>query len=67
MKYTTKKNNAQLNSRFSSEEIIASGKKDFEFPNNEAGFEGAKAWMLSIRDKSQLEKIIVGMEPTGHY
>lgn len=126
MKSTTKKNNAQLNSRFSSEEIIAIGKKAFEettavtwrqaevgrtltqndkialvddktlvigadvgsekhdirafdnrgrefskkafeFPNNEAGFEEARAWMLSIRDKSHLEKIMVGMEPTGHY
>ncbi len=126
MKSTTKKNNAQLNTEFSSEEIIAIGKKAFEeatavtwrqaeigrtltqndkialvddktlvigadvgsekhdirafdnrgrefskkaleFPNSEAGFKEAKAWILSIRDERHMEKIMVGMEPTGHY
>ncbi len=126
MKSTTKKNNAQLNTEFSSEEIIAIGKKALEeatavtwrqaevgrtltqndkialvddktlvigadvgsekhdirafdnrgrefskkaleFPNNEAGFREAKAWILSIRDERHMEKIMVGMEPTGHY
>lgn len=126
MKSTTKKNKEQLNTEFSSEEIIAIGKKAyeeaaavtwrqaevgrtltqndkialvddktlvigadigsekhdirafdnrgrefskkaFEFENNEAGFEEAKAWILSIRDKKHLEKVMVGMEPTGHY
>lgn len=126
MKSTTKKNNAQLNNEFSSEEIIAISKKayeeataitwrqaetgriltqndrialvddktlvigadvgsekhdirafdnrgrefskkTFEFENNEAGFEKAKAWILMIRDERHMEKVIVGMEPTGHY
>ena len=126
MKSTTKKHNAQLNNEFSSEEIIAIGrkafeettaitwrqaevgrtltqddkialvddktlvigadvgsekhnirafdnrgrefsKKVFEFPNNEAGFTEAKAWILSIRDARHMERIMVGMEPTGHY
>ena len=42
-------------------------KKALEFDNNEAGFAQAKAWILMIRDKQHLEKIMVGMEPTGHY
>ena len=42
-------------------------KKAFEFANNEAGFEEAKAWILTIRDERHLEKVMVGMEPTGHY
>lgn len=126
MKSTAKKNNAQLNTELSSEEIIAIGKKAyeeataitwrqaevgrtltqndkialvddktlvigadvgsekhdirafdnrgrefskkaFEFDNNEAGFAQAKAWILMFRDDRHLEKIIVGMEPTGHY
>lgn len=126
MKSTTKKNKEQLNTEFSSEEIIAIGKKAyeeavavtwrqaevgrtltqndkialvddktlvigadigsekhdirafdnrgrefskkaFEFGNNEAGFEEAKAWILEIRDRQHLEKAMVGMEPTGHY
>lgn len=126
MKSTAKKNNAQLNTEISSEEIIAIGKKAyeeatavtwrqaevgrtltqndkialvddktlvigadvgsekhdirafdnrgrefskkaFEFDNNEAGFVQAKAWILMIRDDQRLEKVVVGMEPTGHY
>lgn len=42
-------------------------KRAFEFKNNEAGFEEAKAWILMIRDSQRLEKVMVGMEPTGHY
>ena len=126
MKSTTKKNNTQLNTEFSSEEIIVIGKKALEeatavtwrqvesrrsftqndkialiddktlvigvdvgsekhdmrafdnrgcelskkvleFENNEAGFIKAKAWILMIRDEKHMEKVVVGMEPTGHY
>lgn len=42
-------------------------KKAFEFPNNEAGYEQAKAWIFMLRDERHLEKVMVGMEPTGHY
>jgi len=42
-------------------------KKVLEFYNNEAGFEKAKAWILMIRDERHMEKVVVGMEPTGHY
>lgn len=41
--------------------------KALEFDNNEAGFAQAKSWILMIRDEQHLEKIMVGMEPTGHY
>lgn len=126
MKSTTKKNNVQLNTEFSSEEINAIAdkafkeataitwrqtevgrtftqndkialvdektlvigadvgsekhdirafdnrgrefsKKPLEFENNEAGFETAKAWVLKIRDENHMERVMVGMEPTGHY
>lgn len=42
-------------------------KKPLEFDNNEAGFETAKAWMFKIRDEKHRERVMVGMEPTGHY
>lgn len=42
-------------------------KNALEFDNNEAGFEKAKAWILMIRDEKHMEKVVVGMEPTGHY
>lgn len=42
-------------------------KKAFEFENNEAGFEKAKAWIFMIRDEKHMEKVMVGLEPTGHY
>lgn len=42
-------------------------KKPFEFDNNEVGFVKAKGWMLMICDEKKMEKVIVGMEPTGHY
>ena len=42
-------------------------KKALEFENNEAGFEQAKAWIFEIRNSQNLKKIMVGMEPTGHY
>ena len=126
MKSTTKKKNIQQNKEFSSEEIIAIGKKAyeeavaitwhqtevgrrftqnekialvddktlvigadvgsekhdirafdhrgrefskkaFEFSNSEPGFIEAKNWILKIRDAHNLERIMVGMEPTGHY
>ena len=126
MKSTTKINNAQLNNEFSSEEIIAIGKKAmeeataitwkqaevgrtltqndkialvddqtlvigadigsekhdirafdnrgrefskkaFEFENNEAGFEEAEKWISGIKNAQHMGKVMVGMEPTGHY
>ena len=42
-------------------------KKAFEFENNEAGFEDAEKWISEIKNAQHMEKVMVGMEPTGHY
>lgn len=42
-------------------------KKAFQFSNTEAGFAEFKAWMHHIKDKYGKERILPGMEPTGHY
>jgi len=42
-------------------------KKPLEIENNEKGFTTLEQWILSIKESSQMEKVIVGMEPTGHY
>jgi len=42
-------------------------KKAFKFGNTEEGFETFKAWILSICKEQNKNKVIPGMEPTGHY
>ncbi|MCD8013697.1 MAG: IS110 family transposase [Lachnospiraceae bacterium] len=42
-------------------------KKPLAFSNTEAGFETFKAWMDDIAEKHGKDKVIPGMEPTGHY
>ena len=42
-------------------------KKPFAFSNDEDGFASFKAWMDDIAEKHEMEKVIPGMEPTGHY
>ena len=42
-------------------------KKPFKFSNNEAGFMTFKAWILNIKEKHGKDKVVPGMEPTGHY
>ena len=42
-------------------------KKAFKFGNTEDGFEAFKAWILSICKEQSKNKVIPGMEPTGHY
>ena len=42
-------------------------KKAFKFGNTEEGFEAFKAWILSICKEQNKDKVIPGMEPTGHY
>ena len=46
---------------------IEFSKKPFKFSNNEAGFETFKSWILDIREKHEKDKVVPGMEPTGHY
>lgn len=42
-------------------------KKPFAFINNEEGFVAFKNWMDEIAEKHHKDKVIPGMEPTGHY
>ena len=42
-------------------------KKPFSFSNDEDGFASFKVWMDDIAEKHEMEKVIPGMEPTGHY
>ena len=46
---------------------IEFSKKAFRFDNTEAGFEEVKAWILHIQTEHDKDKVIPGMEPTGHY
>lgn len=42
-------------------------KKPFAFSNDEEGFMAFKNWMDEIAEKHHKDKVIPGMEPTGHY
>ena len=42
-------------------------KKPFKFSNDEAGFETFKTWILDFKEKHEKDKVVPGMEPTGHY
>ena len=42
-------------------------RKAFEFRNDEAGFEAFLEWILSFKERHDMEKVVPGMEPTGHY
>ena len=42
-------------------------RKAFSFSNDESGFLAFKAWMDEIAERHHKEKVIPGMEPTGHY
>lgn len=42
-------------------------KKPFKFSNNEAGFVTFKAWITDIKETHEKDKVVPGMEPTGHY
>lgn len=46
---------------------IEFSKKAFRFDNTEPGFEEFKAWILHIQTEHDKDKVIPGMEPTGHY
>ncbi|MGM0920353.1 MAG: IS110 family transposase [Bacillota bacterium] len=37
------------------------------FENTKEGFEHFLHWIMEIKKKHSMEKVIVGMEPTGHY
>lgn len=42
-------------------------KKPFRFSNSEAGFASFKEWILDHQSVHDKDKVIPGMEPTGHY
>lgn len=46
---------------------IEYSKKPFKFSNTEAGFVTFKAWILDLEEKHGKDKVVPGMEPTGHY
>ncbi|MFR5690081.1 MAG: IS110 family transposase [Lachnospiraceae bacterium] len=46
---------------------IEFSRKPFQFSNSEEGFERFKAWILEIKGKHEKDKVVPGMEPTGHY
>jgi len=41
--------------------------KLFKFSNDTEGFRTLMTWLVELKQKNQKQKIIVGMEPTGHY
>jgi len=46
---------------------IEFSRKPFKFSNSEAGFKMFKTWILDIKEKHEKDKVVPGMEPTGHY
>ena len=46
---------------------IEFSKKPLMFSNDEEGFETFRIWIEELKTKHGMEKVILGMEPTGHY
>ncbi|MGN9136020.1 IS110 family transposase [Clostridium sp. HCP1S3_B4] len=46
---------------------IEYSKKPFKFSNTETGFETLKDWIKSLKEKHEKDKVVPGMEPTGHF
>ena len=42
-------------------------RKPLEFSNTEEGFKTFMAWIGELKEKYGMDKVIPGMEPTGHY
>jgi len=42
-------------------------KKPFSFRNDEMGFASLNAWIEDIKVRHEKDKVVPGMEPTGHY
>ena len=51
--------------------ILARGyeisKKPYRFENTEEGLSGFIAWVNDLSTNNNLNKIMIGVEPTGHY
>lgn len=46
---------------------IVISKRHLSFSNSMEGFEKLNRWMTELQQKHRLMKLIIGMEPTGHY
>jgi Transposase and inactivated derivatives len=46
---------------------IVVSKRHLSFSNSIEGFEKLNRWMNELQQKYRLKKLIIGMEPTGHY
>ena len=46
---------------------IEYSKKPFKFSNTKAGFVTFKEWILDLKERHEKDKVVPGMEPTGHY
>ena len=46
---------------------IEYSKKPFKFSNTEVGFATFKEWILDLKGRYGKDKMVPGMEPTGHY
>ncbi|WP_314592122.1 IS110 family transposase [Paenibacillus terrigena] len=46
---------------------IVVSKRHLSFSNSIEGFEKMSRWMSELQQKHRLKKLIIGMEPTGHY
>ena len=42
-------------------------KRPLEFSNTEEGFETFRIWIEKLKEKHEMDNVIPGMEPTGHY
>ncbi len=42
-------------------------RQPLEFSNTEEGFETFRIWIEELKEKQGMDKVIPGMEPTGHY
>lgn len=46
---------------------IVVSKRHLSFSNTIVGFEKLERWIVELQQKHRLMKVIIGMEPTGHY
>ena len=46
---------------------IEYSKKPFKFSNDEGGFASFYAWISEYKEQHEKDKVVPGMEPTGHY
>jgi transposase len=65
MKYKMQQKQNQLIERITDRHLVVGDPLTFE--NNEEGFNRFLEWINKLKGKNNLDAVIVGMEPTGHY